>query len=263
MLIPMATQNLASAYTEEIRDELSYLGTWLPDDQMQLGDMGVLVGQRFVRSSTLTAELGLDVGGTRELAQGDLKYHSRDAVTVSFKAQGVAPDPGLGLAQADAGVVVRFSRANAVLLEMRGRRVVSVEDQLTLGRGILRAWADGKWDPEWCVVVEAVSGDATTVLVAAEADACFELRASGQISAVDVSLVEAGAGFQRVGSQKVGIDVVGKAEATPLLKALRLKKHFWTRDPKVVEAGLEALPPGDPFGQSDVDEAPFDLLGED
>jgi hypothetical protein len=253
---------MAEMYTTEVREELAHLAAWLPNERVSVGDVGEMDRHRFIGVSTLAAAVDIEVGQSRESRRGDLRYRSADVVSVSPTAGGEVaqiPDAALG-----AAIEVSFKRANAILLELRGCRVIRVDDQLQLQERILDRWRDGAWNPKWSVVVEVVAPAATTVLISNGANSSLALSARATLGPSEpFSLADASLGLQTVRNDGVGVELVAKGGATPLLKALRLKKRFWQKEPKVVLEGLDPTLAEDPFGEGERKESMFDLLGED
>ena len=254
-------QAIADAYTRELHEQLEYLATWPPDDTIAIGDVGLLDGHRFVPQGTLV-ELGIVVGETRAVRQGDAIYTSKEAASIDVKFGGAAAGELVGLAAADAGLVVKLNRAGAVVLAMRDRQVLRVVDQIALGRRLLRAWGEDIWQPDWCAVVEVVQTAATTAVISSGSAGRLELRAAASVQPAGIeSLADASLGLTRVHEHHVGWQSISRAGATPLLRALRLKKPFWTRTPEVFLEGIEPLEEMDTFLDPDEPESLFELLG--
>lgn len=256
--------SVATHYTDEIREELEHLGTWRPNEQLRLGDLGRMEGNRFIRQSTVEAELGLSVGEPRLFNEENLSYRSEGTVVDRLGGSGDVSDPGASVAGAGSEIEISFFRRNAILLDMMGCTSSQVEDQLMLGREIREIWRDGRWDPKWCVITELVQAQATTVLVARGSQASIGFKANAKVELGDTfSLADAGLSLTRVRSTGIEFELVAAPGATPLMRGMRLKKNWWRHDPKVEIEGIEAMSSEDPF---DAEEDPlryFDLLGRD
>jgi hypothetical protein len=258
---------LARSYTSELRDELSHLAAWLPNDRVELGAIGAMEGHRFIPLSTLKREIGIEIGSTRTVDGGDdgeLTYCTEGAVDVSAGIDGKASDPSsAGLVKAGAGVEVSFSKKHAVLLALTGCRATRVEDQLDLQRRIVEKWEQGDWQEEWCAITEVVEADCATVLASTAKGARIGLVGSAALEAGDIlSLAKAGLKLRRAHGKQVGLRVLAQRQTTPLLKGLRLKERFWGKKPKLIIEGLDAED-ADPFAGEELPSAFFDVLGED
>lgn len=255
------SKNLAALYTTEIHHQLTHMATWRPTERLELGDLGVMEGDRFARRSTLQAEVGVSPGDVREGNQGSLSYRSNGAVEVIVGGGGKMADPGALLAKGGADIEVVFAKENAILLDMVGCTARQLEDQLALGSKILELWAENEWDPEWAVVTEVVEADSTTVLMSAGNKAAVSLKANAALEITEaISLADARLRLQRVRSSGIGFEALAARGATPLIRALRLQKAWWKRKPKIIE-GLEAMETGEPLASGEEPIPYFDLLG--
>jgi hypothetical protein len=255
--------DLAEHYTREIRDQMDQLGTWRPNERLSLGSLGTMHGDRFVRQSDLKSEFDLKIGASRSINEGDLSYHSEGGVNVNVGAGGHGTDPGSGLIKAGTEIEVTFAKENAVLLDLVDCTSYRIEDQLTLGRQILKLWEEKRWKPEMCAVVELMKAKSTTALLASGSKAGVTLKTTVEAAVAGVfSLADVSLGLQVVSSNGIGLSLVAAPEATPLIRALRLKKVWWERDPKVVVEGLEEIEKEEPLAPED-HISYFDLLGED
>jgi hypothetical protein len=218
---------------------------------------------RFVRQSDLGKEFSLTVGETQVIPEGDFSYQSEGGVDVKVGAGAKGADPGSTLIKAGTDVTVTFLRQNAILLDLVDCTAHRIEDQLTLGRQILDLWREGKWKPEMCTVVELVEAKSTTAIISSGSSGGVSLRTSADATvAGTISLADAHLGLQLVSSKNIGSKWIATPNATPLIRALRLKRSLWSRDPKVVVEGLDAFDERESLGEEDHD-SHFDLLGED
>lgn|GEM_PF-4558756 len=255
--------DLAERYTSEIRDQLAQLGTWRPTERLALGALGTLVGDRFVRQSDLQTEFGLAPGASLKTDEGDISYHTEGGVDIEVGGGAHASDPGSTLIKAGTEIDVAFGKQNAILLDMVDCTSHRIEDQLTLGRQILELWKEKRWKPRMCTVTELVEARSTTALAASGASAGLSLKTTAAVKVADaISLADARLGLQMVRSKGVGLRTIAAPEATPLIRALRLKEVWWDSDPRLVVEGLDAVEKEEPLAEEEHDSY-FDLLGED
>lgn len=220
-------------------------------------------GNRFIYQATLKQRLDVDLGGLRTVPTKGINYRSAGAVAVSAAGSGKAADPNGAIAKAGADLAVAFSKENAVLLDLHDCSSTSVEDQLGLQDRLLEAWVEGDWRPEWCVVTEVVEAASATALICSKSGASLGLKASAEVEiAESISLAGLGLELEAVHEDGIGLAVLTESGATPLVKGLRLKKRFWSKDPKIVIEGLDRVEGEEPFDR-DLREPAFDLLGED
>jgi hypothetical protein len=255
--------DLAKRYTTEIKEHLSQLGTWRPNERLSLGALGVMDGDRFIRQSDMGKEFSLTLGETQATLEGDFSYQSEGGVAVEVGVGAKGADPGSTVIKAGTDITITFLRQNAILLDLVDCTAHRIEDQLTLCRQILELWGEGRWKPEMCTVVELVEAKSTTAIISSGSGGGVSLRTTADATVTGtISLADAHLGLQLVTSKNIGSKWVATPSATPLIRALRLKKSLWGRDPKVVIEGLDAVDGKEPLGEEE-HVSYFDLLGED
>jgi hypothetical protein len=255
--------DLAAKYTTEIREHMTHLGTWLPNERLALGALGFMKGDRFVRQSNLKKEFGLAIGETEAFPQGNFSHYSQGGVKIELGVGAKGSDPGSTVIKAGTEIDVSFLKQNAILLDLVECTGYRIADQLTLARQILELWEERRWKPEMCTIVELVEAKSTTAIISDGSAGGVKLRATAQASVTDaLSLADARLGLQTVSSENIGLQWLSTPDATPLMRALRLKKSLWKRDPKVVIEGLDAIASDEPLAEGEY-VSYFDLLGED
>src|SRR5689334_8589624 len=90
-------------YTRELRDNLNYTATWLPNLKLSLGDVGVLSKYQFTYRTNL-ANLGIPFKEGKAGSGATYSYVSSDSVKRNIKLAGKAPIAGSVLADVDAGI---------------------------------------------------------------------------------------------------------------------------------------------------------------
>jgi hypothetical protein len=256
--------DLAAHYTTSVRKHLRTLAAWPPDRIVRIGDVGTLDGDRFQHWTTLRA-IGIAPGPTRDVEQPGFEHLTiAGDVRVQFEA-GAGSDAVLQvLGSARGGAAVSFSKEGAILLDMGPRRTTFVEDLHGLKRRVVASWEQGRWEPEWCVVVEVTVTDATTVMISNAKDASLHLTAAAEIApGPALSLANTSLGLTADNNSGVDYSMIAEEGATPLFKALRLKERFWTATPKVSLEGVATAAGEDPFVDPDTREPIFELLGQD
>lgn len=251
--------SIAKQYTAEIAQGLLYLPTWLPLRTLSLGDVGVIKDNIFETQSTLEA---MNVPFARSASQptGAMRYNSHDGVSTVFKVAGSAPAVGSALATADAGVSIKFSRAEAVVFEANGCTIEAISDLANVGDQLVKRYQAKKWNPEFYVITEVVKAHASTILISSGSSAAIELRAGGKLEAAGFSLADLNAQFKVVSTNGMGFEIVSHTKLSPLFKAWRVRPRFWRtdwekyhlQDEAQVEEGEDEMPVFSPMSVSDL-----------
>jgi hypothetical protein len=211
-------------YISEIRRSFGYTPVWLPNATVQPGDIVLLDDDSPTRIDTLRRPgLNFNLEIREDNSTGDIHYTSAEGVSVTFKAAGSAPIANSVLATGDAGMIVEFSRRNAVLLEALGCKTKYIADQVALAKQILELYHADQWEKEWAVVTEVVQADSLIVFLSNTSEAKIELKAEGKFNAGSASLASASASFSIAVSKNMATQIVATKSLTPFYKAYGIK----------------------------------------
>lgn len=247
--------SVSELYTREMKDNLNYNATWLPNVHLSVGDVGVLEGSEFKYRTTLEF-LGIPFAVTEKGGQASYRHTSAGRVKRELKLEGKAPTLGSALTEADAGVSFAFTGESAIVFVADKCTVRMIADQEPLKSAILAAYGNGKWKKDYVVVSELVEAAATTIIVAQGSGGQFELRAkAGLIPSIDA--INASGNFAVVREEQIGFQCLAEEGMTPLFRALGVKTG-WIRDDVVNRSSVvPSVPPGSSPAASPRDDAPM------
>ena len=214
-------------YQQQMHDNLGFFATWLPGDQLDLGEAGVLEGGRFRKQSSL-AELGITCESSPEGAAQTLQYQSTEETKIDLHATGATEMPKAG-----AQVTIDFSREGAFLFQAVNVRQLRIANRAHVAGAILKAYEKGKWKKEWFLVESLQIAQCATIMVALDRSARLVLKASAPIQLGDVPLANAKAKFSVISSRGTIVHVLGGRDLRPLFSCLRLKES-WFSNPSIV-----------------------------
>lgn len=240
-------------YLTEVHHNLRYRPTWLPGTPLRIGDVGVLEGGVFRQITDLTA-LGISYEVSKDpVPDASLDFSSSGGVSIAIKAKGDLNQRFKALAQADAGALVEFSRAGAVVLQLRGVVADRVLDQAKLSRDLLHSMISNdeskRWLRDWVAVTDVVRAESASIFISSSADSRIELKASGTIA--PSNLADASAGYTVASESAVSTKIIAQSGLTPLFRGARVnRKFFWLYD-EVLPASAEAPAPEDVFGDAE------------
>jgi hypothetical protein len=207
-------------YTREMYHQYSYFASWLPSENLALGDVGQFSGYQFRKLTTLT-EMGIEYSRSREDFPADLEYSSKGQVTVSA-------DAGLGLpaGSGPAAARITFGREGAIFFQAAGCVMESIGNIPALEEALLRLRTAGAWRPGYVAVAKVLRTGPATILVSSQRGAHIELRASTQATPVAPFLATASAGLSAQASSGLAARVITPEGATPLFGAVQLRKKL-------------------------------------
>ncbi len=245
--------NVSKTYLSEVYGNLRYRPTWLPGTPLELGAVGVLDNGVFRQVTDLASlDIAYEVAND-PVPDASLDFTSSNGVSIQLKAKGELNERFKVLAQADAGALVEFSRAGAVVLQLRGVVADRIRDQARLARDLLRSVIindpSKRWLRDWVAVTDVVHAKSASIMISSSAGSRIELKAAGALA--PTNLADASAGFSVASESAVSTKIIAEEGLTPLYRGARIKrKFFWLYD-EVLPASAEAPDPEEVFGAAE------------
>jgi len=203
-------------YQQELHNNLGYFATWLPGDDIRLGDIGVLQAGRFHKLASLQ-ELGIPcTAGTSGQPQ-ILNYSSTADTTVSSSAGAASP----GIAKAE--IAIKFSRQGAFLFQALGVQSLDLANRTATAAGILRAFEQKAWNKEWLVVDSVYQADSATIIVSEDETAGIVLTGSSALPLGSLPLADPKLGLTVSSTSGKIVHLIAASGLHPLYSCLRLK----------------------------------------
>ena len=223
------TNSTAVRYCRTVREQCPGLyAVWPPNSRLELGDIGYLLDGVFFRKTNLMhvphfPSETLPWKIRRGTARSHYAITSGGGSELTFLARGAAGPFGRPLAKAQAKVV--FSSAGSVFFNAAGCVINEIEDQISLGRIILKLFALGIWSDDWCVVTRIVMAASTTAAIASQRSAAIRFEAVGKNDHIDL----ADASTKMVATSSVGVTnmVVTTGGGTPLIGLSRVRERLF------------------------------------
>jgi hypothetical protein len=214
-------------YVKELGGAFKYLPTWVPTNKLQLGD---IIDRRTLEyRGRLNEHTGISFTSRSAPAHGILEYSSAGSVSVTMKLAGqVLADSALG--EAEAGIIVRFSRENAIAFEASGCQSEMIADQLGLAKAVLALYKKNDWDRDLMVITEVIRAASVTVLISGGMKGQIELKANGGLDAGAARLSNLGGNLEARHESNVATKIIATRGLTPLYRASGIKRR-WFRGP--------------------------------
>jgi len=212
---------LHKIYTTELHSSLGYLATWLPASKLELGDLMTAGDAGLIRIGHIRDQ-GVSFTPHAGPSRAIYEYSSSNGVSISLKLAGQAM-AGTSLGDAEAGLVVKFGRGNALVFEASGCSSTAIADVASLGRAIEKRYAAGKWDRNWMLVTELVSAKAATIIISSSQSAQIDLKATGKIGPGTIRLSDVDAKLEAKHTVDIGFKTIASTGLTPLYRASGIK----------------------------------------
>lgn len=214
-------------YCRELARNLRYNAAWPPGIRVVLGDIGIIDDDVFMPLTSLE-----QFGVRLELAPAGhdiaFEYASAGSVEFGFKLKGdVNPlVPNIPINQA--GLGIKFIRENATVFRAEGGVQQRFADETRLKAEIRSLIRAGLWDRDWHVVTDVIDAKSTAALVSKFSGASVEVSVSADVSAGGLELLTAAAEAKIVASRSMQIAIIATNGLTPLFRAKRVKRHWFS-----------------------------------
>lgn len=233
-------------YTKELYERFGYLGTWTPATPLNIGDVGEMDGNVFRRVSSLE-EMNIPFTVRQAKDKEDLIYTSESGVSLSFKAAGSPVVGGSSLLIQKAGATIDFHNGAGVVFVARGCLSPSIEDQISLGKELIRRYNIGEWEAKYVVVTEIKKADSMSAFISESSGGKIELIAENSLQLGTLSLADLNVNFSVGASSGINTQIIAKNKLTPLFRVRQVKASFWSGTTFSIKEkslhGLDELPP--------------------
>jgi hypothetical protein len=129
--------------------------------------------------------------------------------------------------QADAGVLVDFSKKGAFVFSAPETYEPSIDDIATLQEEVLEAYKAGRWKSDWAVVVRVVNAKTATILISKSSQSKLEIAINGSFQGAQFSLGDLNLGLTLNHQSGDVLNIVGARNVTPLFQLVRIKRRRW------------------------------------
>lgn len=211
-------------YTRELKNETSYTATWLPSNEMNLGDVGIMKDYQFYRRTNLH-DLGISFEINESNSVADISHNSSGKVSIKFNT-----DASL-VSKNEVGIEINFSDSNGIVFNATGCKVQEIKNQEKLGAQILEARKEKKWNEEFVVITEAVFADNLSVFISSGSGAKVNLKAKIKDGS-QLNFANANSSLSLEDENNIATKIIASGKITPLFRSIGIKKRFFR--PEVV-----------------------------
>lgn len=214
----------AERYGQEVHDQLKMYPTWLPDEEIEVGDFGSLTKNIFNKEGNLKNDFGLKysviVDGTANPAY---EFASKGSRQTKIDAAGSATSTAGKI-----GVTLRlaFGSAYSVFFNLQGCSGLAVKDKFKFKKDILDLTERGEWDTKFLIATRVVQAGVATIIQSSDGGGELDLNATDNTIPLDDMFKVAG-GVDYSSKKSIGFSCFAKKEIKPLLRLGRVKISFF------------------------------------
>ena len=216
--------SVSKYYTKLVKDQTKYSATWLPTITLSPGDVGRISDYQFQLLTNLK-QLGIPFETTSGNTQLDFTSALNDGYSFKVKGVGEAPLADSGLAEAEAGISVKFSRENQVLFNFSKCKSTILKDQFSVEKEMLARYDSGNWQDDLVVVTEVLHSKAGTIIISGGSNAGIDLVANGNLGKDQLNLASVEADFKIKKESGISTRIIASKNLTPLFKAIGIDKR--------------------------------------
>lgn len=220
---------LEKQYLEELYNNFGYYAIWTPDTIIRIGDVGILISNKFIRETTLS-NLGVSFNIISDETKHDLNYSSKGSVTITQKLHNETTDKANIISKNESDFIIEFNKKYAILLKSSNVNTIEIDDQDALKNEIFRLYKDGIWKKRWTVVTELKEAESTTIIISDSANGKIEIVAKNSLPDIYPSLTNQEIGLTVINSNGINTEFIAKKNLTPFFKLKGLKTSLFKGD---------------------------------
>lgn len=210
---------------------LNHYAAWLPNEPLELGDVGVLDKKLFTRVTSLgDLNIPFEIREDPNFTPLDIVSHSD--VSMVFKAAGAVNPKLPSIPEAKAGIGVEFGKKGAFVVKAEQSFAPSIENIAQVQEKVLQAYRDGSWNPKWAVIIKLVKTPKASIIISNSSSAKIELEAEGAAESASLDLGDAELKFSITAQKGDLIKLIGAENISPFFQLAGVKKKLF-REPTV------------------------------
>jgi hypothetical protein len=209
-------------YMREMHEKLGYFASWMPNEKISLGDVGIVQGMRFERVTSL-ADLGVDFVKGHPSPAADIVYSSSGQVTVAVNADGASVGvPG-------ASVAIEFSHAGATFFQAVKCISESITNLVQLEAAVKKVRDAGNWSRKYMIVTTLLHTGPTAVLVSNQPGAKIDLSLPSGGDGPNLLLAGMAGSISVRKASGLAANVILPKGATPLFRTMGIRRKLGGR----------------------------------
>lgn len=210
----------AMLYQKEMHDNIGFFATWLPGDNINIGDIGIIDGGRF-RKQTSLSELDIDFSMSPEGAPISLQYTSTEGTKISCGGNASGD-----ILQSKAEISIDFSKTGAFLFHALNVRHFRMEGLSKVTSEIIKLFDNGNWHKGWHLIDSQHVADTATIIVSQDQSASLTLSAETSMELGSIPLADPNVKLSVASSRGKLVQIICGREIRPLYSCLRIRKNF-------------------------------------
>jgi len=236
-------EDVGELYINGIKEKLiNYYAAWLPVERFKLGDVGVLSGNLFERSTSLAdSHLQISFKERPDTEPSPVNYVSDSGVKLHFKAGGEI-NPNLpNIPKGKVGIGVDFSQKGAFVVNASEVYAPSIENIREVGANIISAYRKGKWQENWAAIVEIIHAPIASYIISRSSGSKLEFSIEGDAKVSSIDFGNINVEFELKSQTGDVFSSIKAKNTTPFFRLARIKTHWFSDDEIVTHLKVNKL----------------------
>lgn len=217
-----------------------YRPTWLPSTPVQIGDIGILENNVFVKESTLK-ECGIFFEVLTSESDATIDFSSERGITLTTKFEGQVDPKAINLGKVDAGFIIEFSHDNGFVFRLNGSRTSVISNLGLVKKEVLHRFREERWDKNLVIINELIEAKSATILISGQAGNKVELKAQSNLNVAAMDIADASLNLRLESGRALAATILAQEGITPLYRAIGIKQPLFS-EPVVGGRNLETNP---------------------
>jgi hypothetical protein len=202
--------------------------TWLPNSPLQIGDVGILENDVFIKESTLK-ECGIFFEVQTSKNDSTMDFSSGGGITLTTKLKGKVNPKALNLGEADAGFIIEFKHENGLFFKLNGYRTIYISNLGIVKKEVLNRFKVGQWDKDLVIISELIEAKSATIILSDKANSKIELKAQSNLNVVTMDIADASLNLRLESGQTFATTILGQEGITPFYRAIGVKQPLFSK----------------------------------
>ena len=202
-------------YVKKVKYHLDYHGTWLPIDNLKLGDIGIMVGNAFRPLGENLSDYGIQYEILPPVPRPDdeFSFSTSGMVIQNYKANVDVDQIGT------ANLELTFNDSFGIAFRTKEPKISRLAKQGLIAEQIAALYKENK--DKWkyrVIIMEMIEVDSASIIISGEAGSSIIVGADVDLDPALANIADAGIGVKNIRKSGAITEYLAKTALTPLYK---------------------------------------------
>lgn len=213
----------AELYSKGIRKKFkSYYATWLPNQKISMGDVGIIRRYTFEKVTNLS-DIGINFNKSKNDNSVAIDYASGKDVSVSYESD--SPADTLPGTNTTINAAIKFSKEGSFIISAKDGSEIEIDNHYSIGEKINALRKIGKWDPRWLVVTRIITFPYASIIISTSRISEIKFQIKNDKINNSFAWIGSENNFSIFSQTGDILKIIGEKEITPLFQVHGLKRR--------------------------------------